>query len=108
MLRQLLAQKTDEPLDRDKIRTSLRALYATGRFSTLQVEAEPSQQNGLSLVFVATENYFNGDVNVVGTPTKTNPKAHQLIESTKLDLGRYVLAGEGGPLGRTHAEGHGR
>ncbi len=87
MLHQLLAQKTDEPLDRDKIRTSLRALYATGRFSTLQVEAEPSQQNGLSLVFVATENYFNGDVNVVGTPTKTNPKAHQLIESTKLDLG---------------------
>jgi outer membrane protein insertion porin family len=87
MLRQLLVQKTDEPVDRDKIRASLRALYATGRFSALQVEAEPTQQKGLSLVFVATENYFNGDVNVDGTPTKTNPKAHQLIESSKLDLG---------------------
>ncbi len=87
MLRELLVQKTDEPLDRDKIRASLRVLYATGRFSTLQVEAEPTQQNGLSLVFVATENYFNGDVNVDGAPAKTNPKAHQLVESSKLDLG---------------------
>jgi outer membrane protein assembly complex protein YaeT len=87
MLRQLVAQKVGEPLDRDKIRASLRVLYATGRFATLQVEAEPSQQNGLALVFVATENYFNGDVNVDGAPAKTNPKAHQLIESSKLDLG---------------------
>ena len=87
MLRQLLAQKTGEPLDRDKIRASLRVLYATGRFATLQVEAESRQQNGLSLVFVATENYFNGDVNVDGTPPKTNPKPHQLVESSKLDLG---------------------
>ena len=87
MLRQLLVQKTGEPLDRDKIRASLRVLYATGRFATLQVEAETSQQNGLSLVFVATENYFNGDINVDGTPAKTNPKPHQLVESSKLDLG---------------------
>ncbi len=87
MLRQLLVQKTGEPLDRDKIRASLRVLYATGRFSALQVEAGLNQQNGLSLIFVATENYFNGDVNVDGAPTKTNPKAHQLVESSKLDLG---------------------
>ncbi|HZL65699.1 MAG TPA: outer membrane protein assembly factor BamA [Candidatus Limnocylindrales bacterium] len=87
MLRQLLVQKTGEPLDRDKIRASLRVLYATGRFSTLQVEAEPNQQKGLSLVFVATENYFNGDVKVDGAPAKTNPKPHQLVESSKLDLG---------------------
>jgi outer membrane protein insertion porin family len=86
-LRQLLVQKTGEPVDGDKIRASLRALYATGRFSALQVEAEPSQQNGLSLVFVATENYFNGSVNVDGAPAKTNPKPHQLVESSKLDLG---------------------
>ncbi len=87
MLRKMLAQKAGEPLDRQKIRASLRVLYATGRFSALQVEAEPSQTNGLSLIFVATENYFNGDVNVEGAPAKTNPKAHQLVESSKLDLG---------------------
>jgi outer membrane protein insertion porin family len=87
MLRQLLVQKTGEPLDREKIRASLRVLFATGRFATLQVEAESSQQKGLSLVFVATENYFNGGVNVDGAPPKGNPKAHQLVESAKFDLG---------------------
>jgi len=87
MLRKLLAQQTNEPLDRDKLRRSLEALYATGRFATLQVEAENVQQNGLTLVFVATENYFYGDIKVDGTPKKTNPKPHQLIDASKLDLG---------------------
>ncbi len=86
MLRQLLVQKAAQPLDPDKIRASLRVLYATGRFSTLQVEAERSQQ-GLLLVVICTENYFNGSIRVDGAPAKTNPKAHQLVESSKLDLG---------------------
>ena len=86
-LRQLLAQKPGEPLDRDKLRSSLETLYATGRFSGLEVEAEKVREHELSLVFVATENYFYGDINVDGTPRKTNPKAHQLIDASKLDLG---------------------
>jgi outer membrane protein insertion porin family len=87
MLRSLLEQKTNEPLDRDKVRASLQALYATGRFATLQVEVEPGAQKSLALVFVATENYFNGAISVDGTPQKGNPKPHQLIASTQLDLG---------------------
>ncbi len=86
MLRPLLVQKAGQPLDPDKIRASLRVLYATGRFATLQVEAEPTQQ-GLFLLVICTENYFNGEVKVDGAPAKTNPKAHQLVESSKLDLG---------------------
>src|SRR5580704_1200385 len=73
MLRCLLEQKTNEPLDRDKVRASLQALYATGRFATLQVEVEPGAQKSLALVFVATENYFNGAISVDGTPQKGNP-----------------------------------
>ncbi len=87
MLRTLLAQRTGEPLDREKLRSSLQTLYATGRFASLQAEAENVQQNEFTLVFVATENYFYGDINVDGTPKKTNPKAHQLIDASKLDLG---------------------
>ena len=87
MLRKLLVQHAGEPLDRDKLHGSLEALYATGRFATLQVEAEDVQQNGLTLVFVVTENYFYGDINVDGTPKKTSPKPHQLVDSSKLDLG---------------------
>jgi len=87
MLRRLLPQNTDEPLDRDKLRASLQALYATGRFATLQVEVEPAPQKTLTLVFVATENYFNGAITVDGTPQKTNPKPNQLIAASQLDLG---------------------
>ncbi len=87
MLRSLLLQQVDEPLDREKLHASLEALYATGRFSSLQVEAEPDLRNGLTLTFVATENYFNGAINVEGAPTKTNPRPHQLVNATKLDLG---------------------
>ena len=87
MLRAMLAQQPSQPLDRDKLRSSLESLYATGRFASLQVEAENVQQNELTLVFVATENYFYGDINIEGTPKKTNPKAHQLIDASKLDLG---------------------
>jgi outer membrane protein insertion porin family len=87
VLRKLLVQPTGEPLDRGKLRSSLEALYATGRFASLQVEAEPAQPSGLLLVVVATENYFYGDINVAGTPKKGNPKPHQLVDASKLDLG---------------------
>jgi outer membrane protein insertion porin family len=87
MLRKLLAQHEGEPLERDKLRSSLETLYATGRFASLQAEAENAQPSGIFLLFVATENYFYGDINVDGTPKKTNPKPHQLIDASKLDLG---------------------
>ena len=41
----------------------------------------------LSLIFVVTENYFNGVVTVDGTPQKGNPKPHQLVAASQLDLG---------------------
>ena len=87
MLRSLLEQKTNEPLDREKLRASLQALYATGRFATLQVEVEPAAPNSIDLVFDATENYFNGGVTVDGTPQKGGPKPNQLIAASQLDLG---------------------
>src|SRR5208283_2762540 len=87
MLRSLLLVRPGEPLDRDSLRESIRVLYSTGRFSSLHVEASPAQPGGITLTFVATENYFNGDVNVDGLNTKTSPKPHQLINASKLDLG---------------------
>ena len=87
MLRSLIVQKTNQPLDPDKLRDSIKAVYATGRFATLNVEAESRANNQLTLVFVVTENYFNGAVSVDGTPQKTDPKAHQLVAASQLDLG---------------------
>jgi outer membrane protein insertion porin family len=87
VLRSLVAQKTGEPLTADKLRASIEALFASGRFATLNVEAEPGPDHGLTLVFVVTQNYFNGVVTVDGTPQKGNPKPHQLVASSQLDLG---------------------
>lgn len=86
-LQALLAQKVNEPLDREKLRDSITALYATGRFATLNVEAAPGSPKGIALTFVVTENYFNGAISVDGTPQKGNPKPHQLVAASQLDLG---------------------
>jgi outer membrane protein assembly complex protein YaeT len=87
MLRGLVLVKEGEPLEPDGLRESIRVLYATGRFSSLHVEAAPASGGGITLTFVSTENYFNGDVNVVGLNPKTSPKPHQLVNASKLDLG---------------------
>lgn len=87
MLRSLLAQKVNEPLDKDKLQASLKTLYATGRFATLDVEAQQSSSDGVALVFRGKENYFNGAVNLEGAPPKGHPNAQQLIAATELDLG---------------------
>ena len=83
----LLAQHVGDPLDHDQLRSSIKSLYATGRFATLNVEAEPAPPDQVKLIFVVTENYFNGVVTVDGTPRKGNPKPHQLVAATQLDLG---------------------
>lgn len=84
-MRQLILQQVNEPLDRLKIRRSLHALYATGRFADLQVEAEREAPGEVTLVFAARPNYFIGAVAVEGAPRR--PAAHQLVSSAKLQLG---------------------
>ncbi len=39
-LRDLIAQKSGEPLDRERIRQSIQAIHATGRFADIRAEAE--------------------------------------------------------------------
>ena len=87
MLRGLLLVKAGEPLEGEALRESIRVLYATGRFSSLHVEADPAKDGGIVLTFVATENFFNGVITIEGLNPKTRPKPHQLINSSKLDLG---------------------
>ncbi|HWR34668.1 MAG TPA: outer membrane protein assembly factor BamA [Clostridia bacterium] len=82
----IIAQKPSEPLDRVKVRSSLQTLYATGRFASLQVEADRTQNNQVTLVFVARENYFIGGITVDGIP-KGGPSANQLVTASKLALG---------------------
>lgn len=84
-MRAMVAPIEGAPLDRQKVGKSLRDLYATGRFADLQVEAQKNQKNEISLVFVATENLFIGEVTVDGAPKRPTPS--QLIDASKIELG---------------------
>src|SRR5258708_9594430 len=54
----ILPQKVNEPLDRYKVRQSVQALYNTGRFAEIQVEAQRNPAGEIVLAFDARENYF--------------------------------------------------
>ncbi len=85
-LRQLVAENVGRQLDRQKLGRAMRALYATGRFADLQVQAQRNPQNEVSLVFIATENLFIGSITVFGAPKR--PTAAQLRDASKLELGK--------------------
>jgi outer membrane protein assembly complex protein YaeT len=60
-----LAQAEGKPLNPENLRQSLRQLYATGLFETIQVEGS-SFQDGVALVFRGTPRTFIGTVSVDG------------------------------------------
>ena len=83
-LLQLLPQKTGEPLDRGRVRSSMRSLFATGRFADIQAEAAPSGE-GVTLTFTTSANFFIGAVNAEGAPAR--PSMNQIVNAAKLQLG---------------------
>jgi outer membrane protein insertion porin family len=87
----LITQKAGEPFDRNKIRETLRSLYATGRFANLEVQSTRKGDGSISLTFVATENFFNGDIGISGRP-KHAPTDTQFINASKLNLGESYTA----------------
>ena len=70
-LLQLLAQKTADPLDRNRVRDSIRTLFATGRFADIQAEVAPAG-DGVNLTFATSANFFIGAVDVEGAPNRPN------------------------------------
>jgi outer membrane protein assembly complex protein YaeT len=84
-LEPLVVQKADQPLDKYKVRDSVQALYSTGRFSQVQVEAQRDPQGELILIFDARENYFFGSIRVEGAPAR--PTDTQLLGASRLALG---------------------
>jgi outer membrane protein insertion porin family len=84
-LRELLSQKVGEPLDRERVRDSVKVLFDSGLFADIQVEAEKTPENQVMLTFSTLSNYFIGTINVEGDPGR--PSANQIISATKFQLG---------------------
>ena len=65
-----LPQAVGEPLDREKVAKSLRELYATGLFDTIDVAAT-REDNEVRLVFRGKPRRFIGTINVTGAKGAT-------------------------------------
>jgi len=72
------------PLDRDALRSSLRALYATGRYDTISALAY-TVPGGVRLDFLVRLNRFIGDVRMEGL--EEPPSGAQALGALRLGLG---------------------
>ncbi len=79
-----LAIVPGQPLDRDALRSSLRRLYATGRYSDITAEVF-STPTGLRLDFLVRLNSFIGDVRFEGL--QDPPSGSQALGVLRLGLG---------------------
>lgn len=84
-LKPMLAQQVNQPLDKYKVRESVQALYDTGRFAEIEVEAQKNATGEVVLTFSARENLFFGSIQVQGAPAP--PTENQLVNASKLALG---------------------
>ena len=88
-LQGLLIQHEGEPLDRIKLERSVQALFNTGQFNDIQVEAERQPDNSVVLSLVTSQNYFVGAVSLARAP-QPPPTRNQLLGAAKLDLGELL------------------
>jgi outer membrane protein insertion porin family len=83
-LLQQLAQKTGEPLDAEKVRETERRLFATGRYTNIDVHVA-SAGDGVTLTFAGVPRYYVGRVQINGIP---EDRLTSLVEyGTNLDPG---------------------
>jgi outer membrane protein assembly factor BamA len=83
-LLQLLPQKVGTLLNRNQVRDSIRALFATGHFADIQAEAALSGA-GVILTFSTSSNFFVGALDVEGAPNR--PTRNQIVNASKFQLG---------------------
>ena len=82
----LLKWKAGDVLNLTDVRAAIKRLYATGSYSSIDVETEPAA-GGVELVIRTTEQWFIGPVEARG---KVNlpPSEGQLADAARLELGQ--------------------
>jgi outer membrane protein insertion porin family len=82
-----IVQQTGQPLEQSKVATSLKNLFATGRFEQITADAEPDG-SGVRLTFRAKAQYFVGIVRVIDAPKGVD--AATLASVSGLRLGQPI------------------
>lgn len=85
-LSSIVGFQNNAPLGSDELRSAIKKLYATGRYSNVEVDAEPAG-GGVTLIFRTQEQWFIGPVEVGGN-AKYPPNRGQLANATRLELGQ--------------------
>ena len=83
---QLLPLKRGQPLRMTEVRASIERLFATGRYTDIQVDAEP-YSTGVIVRFLTKNSWFIGNVHAAGS-ILDHPNSGQLETATDLDLGQ--------------------
>jgi outer membrane protein insertion porin family len=82
----ILPLKRGQPLRPADVRGSIDRLFATGRYTDIQVDAEP-YNSGVIIRFITKNSWFIGNVKVAGKISNP-PNAGQLENATQLELGQ--------------------
>ena len=85
-LNRLLTWKPGDALHLQDVRATIKRLYATGSFASIDVDTEPAQ-GGVEVVIRTTEQWFVGPVEAHGKMNDP-PKSGQLADATQLELGQ--------------------
>jgi outer membrane protein assembly complex protein YaeT len=80
-----LPLKNGQPLHQVDVRAAIDWMFATGRYTDIQVDAQP-YQDGVLIRFITKNRWFIGQVAVAGD-LSSPPNAGQLENATRLDLG---------------------
>jgi outer membrane protein insertion porin family len=86
----MLPLKRGEPLHMSVVRASIERLFATGRYSDIQIDATP-YENGVIVTFITANSWFIGNVTVSGKLSDP-PTREQLDNATRLELGQPYSA----------------
>jgi outer membrane protein insertion porin family len=87
----LLPLRIGQPLRLEEVRRSIEKLFATGRYTDIQVDVQPYQQ-GVLVRFLTANQWFIGDVSVNGAVSDP-PSPAQLVTAARLDLGQLLTTG---------------
>ena len=85
-LRRSFPLKTGSILGAAVVRSAIKSLYVTGRYTDVEVSAEPASADGVALVVRTKEQWFVGPVDIKGK-INSPPNKGQLSNATALQLG---------------------
>ncbi len=81
--------KVGEPLHSSDVASTIDLMFATGSYSDIQADAEPTPSGGVILRFLTKNNWFAGHVNLAGD-ISSPPNRGALRNAAQLDLGTRI------------------